>query len=95
MLDGDRIDPCVSVPIENATQPAAVADPGPGRRSARPFLRVPRIVGAAAEPAIALRQRAERELGDEHRAGVAQPLDDRGVVVEDLLDRTARRPRSS
>src|SRR5262245_14214805 len=27
--DGPRIDPLVSVPIEKATSPAAVADPGP------------------------------------------------------------------
>ena len=27
--DGPRIEPLVSVPIENATRPAAVADPGP------------------------------------------------------------------
>ena len=57
-----------------------------GRRSARPALRIPRAVGAPAEPAIALRKRAERELGHEHCAGVAQPLDDRRVVVEYLLD---------
>ena len=28
-MAGDTIEPCVSVPIENATQPAAVAEPGP------------------------------------------------------------------
>ncbi len=28
-LDGEMIEPRVSVPIENATQPAAVAEPGP------------------------------------------------------------------
>src|SRR5438067_2533152 len=34
--DGPRIDPLVSVPIENPTQPAAVAEPGPAEDPPEP-----------------------------------------------------------
>ena len=73
------------MPIANATQPAAVADPGPADEPLDPRLRIPGIARLPAEPHVALRERAERELGDEHRAGVAQPLDDRRVVVDHLI----------
>src|SRR5262245_38509205 len=33
---GETIDPCVSVPMPNATQPAAVADDGPAEESLEP-----------------------------------------------------------
>ena len=87
------IEPRVSVPIAKPTSPAAVAEPGPADDPLDPLLRVPRIVGLAAEPVVALRQRAHRELRDEDRAGVAQPLDDGGVVVEDLILKRAGAPR--
>ena len=47
-----------------------------GRRSARAVVGRPRVARRAAEPHAALRQRAHRQLGAQHRAGVAQPLDD-------------------
>ena len=34
--EGETIDPRVSVPIENATQPAAVAEPGPAEEPLEP-----------------------------------------------------------
>src|SRR5687768_4745210 len=36
---GETIDPCVSVPIPNATQPAAVAEPGPADEPLEPCVR--------------------------------------------------------
>ena len=70
------------MPIANATQPAAVADDEPADDPLDPcagshglFVRPPNHM-------IALRQLAGRELRDEHRAGVAQLLDDARVVVE-------------
>ena len=38
VLDGPRIDPVVSLPIENPTSPAAVADPGPAEEPPEPSL---------------------------------------------------------
>jgi hypothetical protein len=77
---GDTMEPCVSVPMAKPTRPAAVAAPGPGRRAARALLRIPRVARHAAEPAVALRECAQRQLRDEHRAGGVEALDDGGVV---------------
>ena len=52
---------------------------GPGARSRRAFLEQPRVHRLAAEPDVVERERAERELRDEHRAGLVQPAHDRGV----------------
>ena len=79
------IEPRVSVPMAKPTRPGGRRRPGPGRRSARALFRVPRVPRLPAEPAVPLRERAHRELGDEHGAGLPQPLDDGGVVVDDLL----------
>jgi hypothetical protein len=35
-MDGDTMDPCVSVPMAKATHPAAVADPGPADEPLEP-----------------------------------------------------------
>ena len=64
--------PPVSLPMEKATSAAAVAAPGPGARSRRALLEQPRVHRLAAEPDVVERERAERQLGDQHRARVVQ-----------------------
>ena len=71
--------PPVSLPIEKPTSPAAVAAPGPGARSRRAFFEQPRVHRLAAEPDVVERQRAQAQLGDEHRAGLVQTAHDGGV----------------
>ena len=88
------IEPRVSVPIAKRDAAGGGRRSRAGRRSAR--ARAADSTGLfvrSAEPAIALRERAERELGHEHRAGLAQPLDDRRVVVEHLIDVRLAAPR--
>ena len=59
--------------------------PGTRRRSAGAALDVPGVVRRAAEPHAALRERAHRQLRDQHRAGIAQPLDDGRVEIDHLI----------
>src|SRR5206468_4299457 len=56
-----------------------------GRRSARTLLHIPGILGAALKPNIALRERAHAQLCEQDRARLLQPLDDRRVVIENLI----------
>ena len=53
-----------------------MAAPGPALESRRALLEYPRVHRLTAEPDVVERQRAERELGDEHRTGVIQSLHD-------------------
>ncbi len=55
-----------------------------GRRAAGAFLGVPRVAGHAAEPLVAQGQRAERELGDEHGAGVFEPARRRSLCTSSV-----------
>jgi hypothetical protein len=82
---GDVIDPLVSDPIPNATQPDATAEPGPADDPLAPRVLLP--------PAIALRQGAEGELGHENGPRFVEALHDGGVVVEHLILIEARAPR--
>ena len=65
----------------------------PGRRTNRwsPDW-IPGIARAAAEPFVAHGESAERELGDEHRAGGVEALDNGRVVVDDLMFKSTRTP---
>src|ERR671916_122785 len=53
---------------------------------------VPGIPGLSAEPSIALRQRAHRQLRHQDRAGLAKPLYDGRVVIEDLVPERTSSP---
>ena len=90
--DGETIEPDVSVPMPNATQPAAVAEDGPRRRAARTASDIPRIVRLSAEPLIALREEPGRELRDQHGASIAQPDDDFRVLIDDAILEVRRTP---
>ena len=69
---GETMLPSVSLPMAKPTRPAATARRRAGRRAARPCARVPRVARHAAEPAVAQGQRPERQLGDQHRAGLLE-----------------------
>ena len=89
------IEPSVSVPIEKPTRPAAVAAPGPADDPLELRSMFHGIVRRAAEPHAALRERAHRQLRDQHRARIAQPLDDGRVEIDALDPCRASRPRWS
>ncbi len=59
--------------------------PRPGGGAAGPLFGVPWIPGPAPEPAVPRRQRAHRQLGDEHRARVRELRVDGGVLVDHLV----------
>ncbi len=66
---------------------------GPGARSRCALLQQPRVHRLPAEPDVVERERAERELGDQHRAGIVQPAHDRRVRRRARGCGTARRRR--
>ena len=86
------IDPRVSVPMPNTTSPPAVADPGPADDPLEPRSRFHGLFVCPRNQLVALRERAHRKLRHQHRAGVREPFDDRGVVVEHLVLERARHP---
>ena len=71
--------------MPNATRPAAVALAGPALEPLEALGQVPRVLGLAAEPAIALGELAGGELGEEDGAGVAEHFNDAGVFVDHLV----------
>ena len=91
------MDPEVSEPIPNGTNPAATA-PVPSAASATvpggPGVLAGALQGrggiAVSAPAG---ERHHREFGDEHRPRPAQPLDHRRIVVEGLAGVRPRPPR--
>ena len=97
---GERIEPQVSEPIANGTRPAATAAPGAAGRAAAPAAAFHGVMPGSGERRVRLAvahaagQLDHRELGDEHRAGLAQAADHGRVVVEDLLLAAAPRPTS-
>ena len=91
-VEGDEIDPSVSDPIANPTHPAATAARRARRRSARPLRRIPRIARPPAKPLVAHRQRAQRELRNQHSARRIQPLHHRRVLIKRLVLEPARAP---
>ena len=72
-IDGLTMLPPVSLPIAKPTRPAAVAAPGPALEPDAPSSSSHGIHRLAAEPDVVERERAEAQLGDEHRAGVVEP----------------------
>ena len=60
--------------------------------SARSLMRVPWIARASAEPEIALRQCAHRELREEYGSGGIQPLYDLGIFIDLLMFEAGRAP---
>ena len=79
---GETMLPSVSLPRANADQAGGHRRRRAGGRATRAGARVPRAAGHAAEPEVALRQGAERELGHEHRAGFLQSRGDGGLLVD-------------
>jgi hypothetical protein len=87
-VEGDEMEPSVSVPMAKPTHPAEVALAEPAEE--------PRVAGADARfatPEIALRERSHAKFCDQHGAGCVEPLDYLGVLVEVLLLEAARAPR--
>ena len=64
-----------------------------GRRAARSAFGVPRVPGSVAEPQIADRQLAGRQLGDEHCAGVAHARHRCRIVGKHLIGIRLSAPR--
>src|SRR5205807_2010579 len=58
---------------------------GTGRGTARSRRWLPRIARQSAEPDVAHGKLAHGELGQQHGAGLLQPVDHGGIVVEDLI----------
>src|SRR5204862_7327445 len=56
-----------------------------GAGAGRPFLEQPGIHGLSAEPDVVERERAERELREQHRAGGIEPADDDGISGRDAI----------
>ena len=77
--------PSVSLPMAKANQPGGDRRRRAGRRAARALLGVPRVARHTAEPLVALGQCAERQLGDEHGAGVFEPPRHGGLHVDRLI----------
>src|SRR6266566_8771777 len=75
-----------------ADEPSGRCRCGTGRRSAGSLIDLPRIFRGSAEPDIALRELAQRQLRDENRTGIIETLDDRCVGVDHLLPERARTP---
>ena len=74
---GMRSEPPVSEPVATGTMRAASAAPGAAGRAAGRPREVPRV--ARRVRAGAVRELVQRRLAEQARAGVAQPLPDRGV----------------
>ena len=89
---GETMLPSVSLPMAKPTSPAATAEAEPADEPLEPCFGVPRIAGHAAEPLVAHGQCAERQLGDQHRAGLLQPPGDGGLLVEHLVLERRRAP---
>src|SRR6266849_5422202 len=58
---------------------------GTGAGAGCAFFQEPRVHGLSAEPNIVEGERAEAELGDEHRAGGMKAFDDRRVVFRNAI----------
>ena len=56
-------------------------------------MRIPGIAGDPAKPMVAVRQRPERKFCHQHRAGLVQSFNHRGVFVDHLLFKSSRAPR--
>ena len=78
-----------------ADQPGRRRRARAGARSRRALFEQPRVHRLAAEPDVVERERAQAQLGDEHRAGVVQTTHDRGVggrhAVAERLGAVGRR----
>jgi hypothetical protein len=57
------------------------------------LLEIPGVLGSARVPVAAHRQLAHREFRDQHRARLAEPLDDRCVMIGNLLAERRHPPR--
>ena len=77
------MEPSVSEPMAKPTQPAATALAGPADEPLEPCVGVPWIARLPAKPLVAHGQRAQRELGHQHGAGLVEPLDHGRVLVDD------------
>ena len=71
--------PSVSEPSAKPTQARRGRRRRAGARARRAFVEVPRVLGLPAEPDVVERERAQAELGHQHRARVGEPAHDGGV----------------
>ena len=71
-IAGPTMLPPVSLPSAKPTQPAAVAAPGPALEPDEPSSSSHGLMVWPPIPDVVERQRAEAELGDQHRAGLVQ-----------------------
>ncbi len=78
------MEPPVSVPMAKPTSPAAGAAPEPAEEPLDPIRRIPRTIGAPAEPLVAERELARRQLRDQNGPRFRKALDDGRIHVEDL-----------
>ena len=58
---------------------------GAGARTGRTFFEIPGIHRLTAKPDVVERERAHAELGDQHRAGLVETLDHRGILLGDAV----------
>ena len=77
------MEPSVSVPIENAQRPAAVAAAEPALDPLAPLVQVPGVAGLSAEPDIPVGEGAHRRLAEQDRARRAQALHHRRIALRD------------
>ena len=82
----------VSLPMLKPTRPAAVAAPAPADEPLLPSLVSQGVFRRAAMPDIAAGQRAQCQLGDQHRACLLKPLHDGRVIVKHLVFEWHRAP---
>src|SRR5262249_6008166 len=74
LAQGTTAAPGGSLAGAEAGRPRGGRGGGAGRRPARPQPGVPCRAGQAADPAVALGEGPQRELGDEDRPGLVEPL---------------------
>jgi hypothetical protein len=84
-IDGLTMLPCVSLPMAKPTSPAATAAPGPALEPDEPSSKQPGIHGLSAKPDVVQRQRAQAELGNQHRASIVQPRSHRGIFAGNAI----------
>ena len=68
-----------------ADQPGSGGGGGPRARAARAFLGIPGIAGLAAIPDVAIGERADTGLAQQHRTGCRQAADDLGIRLRNAI----------
>ncbi len=79
------MEPSVSVPMAKSAQPRRHRGGRSGTRPAGTLVQVPRVARLAAEPDVAVGERAERGLAEQHRARLPQQFDHPRIAVGDAI----------